>query len=87
MAKNKKKSANIAIHLNDESYIKSGNARKLEILKCLINDDWQESGLAQIFILRVHKNANVTAGIYLVDTLCTGLKDSFISLMRMKVTY
>ncbi|MDB5011804.1 MAG: hypothetical protein JWQ25_6, partial [Daejeonella sp.] len=77
MAKNKKKSANVAPLLSDESYIKSGKARKLEIHKCLINDDWQETGIAQVVVMREHINGNVTAGIFLVDLLCAGVKDSF----------
>lgn len=59
-----------------ENYIKT-KARNLPVYRCYINNDWEASKLANIFIFRKHTNQNVTCGIYLVDTACLGIKDSF----------
>jgi hypothetical protein len=59
-----------------EKYIKT-TARSLPIFQCLINQNWQTSGIANIIVARKHKNGNVTFGIYLVDLYCLGLKDTF----------
>lgn len=82
MAKKKKKgkpakSKTAPAALNNEKYLSSGRARSLPLYKCLINEGWQEDGLAEIFILRKHVNDHVTVGIYLVDTFCAGVKNTF----------
>jgi hypothetical protein len=59
-----------------EGYIKSGNARKLPIYKCYVTEDYAESGIANVIVSRKHKNGNITAGFYLVDLFCLGVKDS-----------
>lgn len=63
--------------LSDKNYISSGRARSLPIYKCLINEGWADEGMAETFILRKHVNGNVTVGVYLVDTFCTGAKNTF----------
>ena len=77
MAKSKKKSGGSVIPLSGEAYIKSGKARNLNLFQCWINDDWKETGLAHIIVSREHVNFNITAGIYLADLLCAGVKDTF----------
>jgi hypothetical protein len=52
-------------------------ARKLPIGSCYINDDWQESKFATVFVTRNHVNRNITFGCFEVDLLCLGLKDCF----------
>ncbi len=59
-----------------ENYIRT-KARSLPIYKCYINSDWEKSSLANIFVLRKHSNQNITCGVYLVDMMCLGIKDSF----------
>jgi hypothetical protein len=76
MAKKKKPAAKPAV-LNQRSYLASGRARQLPVYKCSINQDWAESGLAHIYVLRKHANGHITAGIYLVDIFCVGVKDTF----------
>ena len=51
-------------------------ARNLPIFKCYITDDWQESQLTNVIVSRKHVNGNITVGMYLVDLLCLGVKDS-----------
>ncbi|WDZ98650.1 hypothetical protein [Mucilaginibacter sp. SJ] len=59
--------------LSPEKYIKT-QARTLPVFECLINDDWETSGLCNVVVARQHKNGNITAGIYLVDMFCLGIK-------------
>lgn len=59
-----------------ENYIKT-QARNLPVYECLVNNDWQEMGIANIIVARRHTTGNVTFGIYLVDLYCLGLKDTF----------
>ena len=62
--------------LSPKKYIVS-KARTLPIYKCLISEIWEKSKLATIVVMRKHTNGNVTAGIYLVDLLALGTKDTF----------
>jgi hypothetical protein len=77
MAKKKTKPASQTPALSDKSYLTSGRARKLPIYKCMVNHDWKETGMAQVYVLRKHVNGNVTVGIYLADLLCAGVKSAF----------
>ncbi len=52
-------------------------ARKLPIVHCKINDDWQEGGLVSILIARERLNGKLIVGAYLIDTYCLGLKNTF----------
>jgi len=62
--------------LSPKKYIVT-KARTLPIYKCLISENWEESKLATIVVMRQHTNENVTAGIYLVDIAAQGTKDTF----------
>jgi hypothetical protein len=62
--------------LSPENYIRQ-KARNLPLFECLINKDWKENGMATISVARRHANGNITAGLYLVDLQCLGVKDSF----------
>ncbi|MDI9363537.1 MAG: hypothetical protein QM541_01205 [Flavobacterium sp.] len=62
--------------LSPKKYIQT-KARSLPIYKCIINKGWKVSKLANINILRRHVNGKVTAGVYLIDLLCLGIKDTF----------
>lgn len=62
--------------LSPKKYIQT-KARSLPIYKCLINKDWEESQIASINVLRKHVNGKVTAGVFLIDLLCLGVKDTF----------
>ena len=71
----KKKGKIINMPLSPKNYIRQ-RARALPIYECLINTEWDEGGLATIFIARRHSNGNITFGSYLVDLLCLGVKDT-----------
>jgi hypothetical protein len=53
------------------------NARKCYIYECLINPSWIAEGLARILFSRKQPNGNFVFGVYLVDTFCLGLKNTF----------
>lgn len=45
--------------------------------RCLINPDWAETGFARITITRGQENGSFIVGVYLVDTFCLGVKNTF----------
>jgi hypothetical protein len=47
------------------------------VSQCFVNDNWQENGLATVFVLRQLPNLKFIAGVYLVDVMCLGVKDAF----------
>ena len=71
----KKKPKQSSQLLSPEKYIKT-KARSLPIGECLIRNKWQERGMGEVIIPRLHKSGNVTVGIFLLDTFCLGLKNS-----------
>ncbi len=48
----------------------------MPIYKCLVNTDWETSGMANVIVLRQHVNGNVSGAVYLVDLFCLGVKDT-----------
>ena len=62
--------------LSPRKYIET-KARTLPIYKCLVNKDWKEISEANVVVMRRHVNGNVTAGFFLVDLLCLGVRDTF----------
>ena len=58
-----------------EKYIKT-QARSLPIYECIISADWRDVGICNIIVARQHKTGNITAGVFLVDMYCLGIKDA-----------
>lgn len=79
MAKKKKKAPAPAgfAAISPEKYIRTV-ARTLPLGACYVNPDWQEAGLAHIFVTRRRPSGNVVMGCFLVDTFCLGVKDAFV---------
>ncbi|TAD83642.1 MAG: hypothetical protein EAY75_14635 [Bacteroidetes bacterium] len=50
--------------------------RKLPIYKCMVNNEWEESKVAQVMVMRKHVNGNVSGSTFLVDLLCLGVVDA-----------
>ncbi|PRY88553.1 hypothetical protein [Mongoliibacter ruber] len=75
MSKKKKKPQQTKI--SPKSYLKQ-RGRSLPIYKCLVNDEWEENGMAQVIVVRKHVNGNITFGAFLIDIWEKGLKDSFV---------
>jgi hypothetical protein len=61
--------------LSPRKYVQT-NARTLPVSKCMVNKDWEESQIANVSVMRKHTNGNVTIGLYRVDLLCLGVKDT-----------
>ena len=52
-------------------------AKDFPIYECLINPSWKDEGLATILISRQQPDNNLIFGVFLVDTYCLGLKNTF----------
>ncbi|HEY5003314.1 MAG TPA: hypothetical protein VII61_09190 [Ktedonobacteraceae bacterium] len=54
-------------------------AREYPLLECWISADWQNEtpGLVQIIVARQQPDESICFGMYLVDKLCLGLKNTF----------
>ncbi len=53
------------------------SARQYPLHECLINPSWKERGLATVVVSRRQPDGNLLFGVYLVDILCLGLKNTF----------
>lgn len=53
------------------------HAKNYPVYECLIDEKWQDLGIAQIFLSRRQPNGKMTIGSYLVDIYCLGLKNTF----------
>jgi hypothetical protein len=81
--KKRKKSANqhkVSLKA-DMSFSKNAalrDARTYPLLECLISSSWQNEtpGLVQIIIARQQPDTSICSGVYLVDKLCLGLKNT-----------
>ncbi|MBX9850127.1 MAG: hypothetical protein K2X86_00040 [Cytophagaceae bacterium] len=62
--------------LSPEKYIRT-KARTLPIETCLLNAGWSDHGLAVITVIRRHPKGSVTAGVFMVDIFCLGVKDCY----------
>ena len=51
-------------------------AREMPIEGAWVQEDWQEQGMAIIVLARTNSSDNVVFGEYVVDYLCTGVKDT-----------
>jgi hypothetical protein len=72
----KKKKQPVQQHLSPGNYVRT-KARNLPLAECLITPDWQNCGEVNIIVARRHTSGSYTLGVYLVDTYCLGLKDTF----------
>ncbi len=62
--------------LSPQKYIQT-RVRRLPVYKCFASSGWDVARLANIIVMRQHVNGNITAGFYLVDLLCLGVKQTF----------
>ncbi len=61
--------------LSPKKYIKA-KARKLPFGECLINNEWQEYGMAIVLITKTMPSGKNIIGLYMVDVFCLGLKNT-----------
>lgn len=62
-------------NLSPKKYI-INNCRSLPIYECYLNSDWKSTQMANVLISRQMKAGNLCVGIFLVDLLCMGVKDT-----------
>jgi len=62
---------------NQEGFVRL-KARSLPIDTCWISEDWDDTGSAYTIVSRRHPNGNITLGVYYVDLLCLGVKQTQI---------
>jgi hypothetical protein len=55
-------------------------ARNYPIKECFITEGWQDKGMCNIFVLREQPDYHIIMGVYFVDLLCLGLKDTFYNI-------
>ncbi len=64
------------------------SARQYPLFECRINRGWQDSGLAIVLVSRRQPNGHLLYGLYLVDILCLGVKNTLyeadVSLSRYR---
>jgi tetratricopeptide (TPR) repeat protein len=53
-------------------------AAEFRICESHVNPNWQESGLAEVLIVRQTLSLKYVVGVYLVDVFCLGLKNTFV---------
>ena len=75
--KRKKQSRFSSINEDAHSAYLIKNAKDYPLFECLINTDWQDKGMAHIFLSRKQPNNKLILGVYLVDIFCLGLKNTF----------
>jgi hypothetical protein len=79
--KERKKRSNVFTILGlDSSSYKVGlieRAKQFPIHECLVNEGWQDQGLAHILLSRKQRNNGLIIGVFLVDIYCLGLKNAF----------
>ncbi|MEM6265502.1 MAG: hypothetical protein AAGI38_23570 [Bacteroidota bacterium] len=75
MAKRRKKKPSSGAPLSPEKYVIQ-RGRSLELEYCLANPNWQETGMAQVMVVRKQPSGFFASGMYLLDTYCLGLKDT-----------
>lgn len=80
----KRKGASIPKALRQQSTSYSSpsiirRAREFPLKECWISSSWRDDtpGLVQIIVSRQQPDGNICFGVYLVDKLCLGLKNTF----------
>lgn len=79
MAKKKNKKQQGQQFLSPEQYIKQ-KARTLKIGKCFVSDDLEKIGGGHVIVSRIHTGGRISVAVYLIDTWCVGVKDTFYEL-------
>ena len=52
------------------------------IYECLITDTLFEQGIGNLYFTRLMPDGRISAGIFLVDVFCLGVKDAFITVLE-----
>ena len=82
MAKKKKNKGKQQQLMSDTEFVRQ-KARSLEIGKCYKSVSLFEIGEGYVVVIRNHKGDKYSVGFYMIDTFCTGVKDTFC---RVRIT-
>jgi hypothetical protein len=65
------------------------HARTYPVYECMISSTWQqdEPGLVEILLARQQPDGDICFGVYLVDKLCLGLKNTFANVNFSRSRY
>lgn len=74
--RNMKKKNSRQSPFSESDYIRH-RVRSLPVGKCFMAPGWEETGETVTIVTRCHPKGTITVGLYLVDTFCLGVKDSF----------
>lgn len=74
--KTKKKQA-ARQHITSPERTLARRAETMPVLECLIGAEWRESGMAAIVVARMQSEHLVMFGVFVVDTFCLGIKNTF----------
>ena len=61
--------------LSPDNYIIT-KGRDLPFYECRISKNWQKDGMASLFITKIMPSGKYIVGMYMIDILCLGIKDS-----------
>lgn len=70
----KKKTTN-SLQVSPKNYIQAA-ARKVPIKVCYVNEDWRDSGMASVAIIREKQSGKYILGLYMLDVFCLGVKNT-----------
>lgn len=51
-------------------------AHSLPFHECLINETWKENGMPTVWVSKKMPSGKLIVGVYMIDVLCLGIKDS-----------
>ena len=61
--------------ISPENYIIT-KGRDLPFFECRVNKDWQTDGMASLLVTKIMPSGKYIVGMYMIDILCLGIKDS-----------
>ena len=72
--------------LSPQKYIIT-KGKDLPFHECLINGNWEEEGMASVFISKKMPGGNFIVGLYMVDVYCLGLKNTLYQFNLKEIEY
>jgi hypothetical protein len=75
----KKKTSENGVRLTPKQYLQQ-KAKVLPFYEFLVNDNWQEARMAQVFVTKLQPSGKLVVGAFLIDFVENGLKDAFFRL-------
>ena len=77
--KNKNKGGGAPKPLSDKEFIKQ-KIRSLPIGRCFCSCDFESRGIGFVIVSRKHQNGKTSLAVFLLDTFCLGVKDTYYKL-------